>query len=158
MQRFFSFVYGWIKALDFISGWCKCVTIEHSVIWVKTYVFSTFNKKEDFSRLNLFPEWFFYITDSCWPPDSDFTMCKCTLFNILRFWIKRYCWHFWVKSHFGILCGVFCNITFSFLLILTTVFKSNPKRLSISFYIPFVTWKMHFKHFWPKITIKTLLA
>ena len=44
----FSFVYVWIYALDFNSGWCKCVTIERFVIWVKTYVFSTFNKKEDF--------------------------------------------------------------------------------------------------------------
>ena len=72
------------------------------------------------------------------------------LSNILIFWTKKYCWHFWFKSHFSVLCGAFCNITFYFLLILTTVFKSNPKRLSISFYIPFVTWKMHYKHFWPK--------
>ena len=60
----------------------------------------------------------------------------------LRFWIKTCCWHFWFNSHFGVLCGIFCNITLShvsFLLILATVFISNPKRLSISFYIHFVT-------------------
>ena len=34
------------------------VTIEHTVIWVKTYAFSIFNKKEDFSRLKLYPERF----------------------------------------------------------------------------------------------------
>ena len=124
----------------------------------KNICFSTFNKKENFSRLSLFPEWFFFITGSCWPPDSILQCAIAHLSNILRFWIQTYCWHFWVKSHFGILCAVFCNITFSFLLILTTVFKSNPKRLSISFCIPFVTWKMNYKHFWPKITIMTLLA
>ena len=48
------------------------------MIWVKTYVFSTFDKKRGFSRLNLFPEQFFFITGSCWPPDSNFTMRKCT--------------------------------------------------------------------------------
>ena len=125
----------------------------------KTYVFSTLIKKEDFSRLNLFPEQFFFTTGSCWSPDSNFTIRKCTsvqYFQILD--KKRYCWHFWFKSHFSVLCGEFCNITFSFLLILTTIFKSNPKQQSISFYIPFVTWKMHFKHFSPKITVMTLLA
>ena len=48
------------------------------MIWVKMYVFSTFNKKRGFSRLNLFPEQFFFITGSCRPPDSNITMCKCT--------------------------------------------------------------------------------
>ena len=65
MQRFFSFVYG--KFLIFLdnSGKFKCVTIEHSMIWVKPYVLSTFIKEEDFSRLKLFPERFFFITDNC---------------------------------------------------------------------------------------------
>ena len=36
------------------------------------------------------------------------------LSNILWFFIKTYSWHFWCKNHFGVLCGAFCNITFSF--------------------------------------------
>ena len=43
------------------------------MIWVKTYVFSTFNKKEDFSRLNVFPERYLVAVE---PPDYNFTMCK----------------------------------------------------------------------------------
>ena len=43
------------------------------------------------------------------------------------FGYKTYCWHFWFKSHFGVLCGAFCNnITFSFLLILTTGILKQP--------------------------------
>ena len=72
--------------------------------------------------------------------------------------VLTYCCHFWFKTHFGVLCGAFCDISFSVLLILTRAFKSSPKRLSISFYIPFVTRKMHYKHFWPKIPTMTLLA
>ena len=49
------------------------------------------------------------------------------------------------------------NLLFSYTLALATVFKSNPKRLSISFHIPFETWKMHSKHFWPKVTTMTFL-
>ena len=122
------------------------------MILVKTYVFSTFDKEEDFWRLKLFPERFFFTTGSSWPPDSNFTMRKCPSVQCSQILIKTYCWHLWPKSHFGVLCGAFCNIIFSFLLIWTTVFKSNPKRLSISFYIPFVTWKMHSKRSWPEIT------
>ena len=148
MQRSYS----WFKAPDFNSRWCKCVTIEHTVIWVKT-CFS-------YSRWKLFPERFFFITGSCWPPDSNFTIRNVHPSNILRFWIETYCWYFWFKNHLGILCCAFCNITLSFLLILTTVFKNNPNCRSLSFYIPFVAWKMHFffTFFWPKITIMTLLA
>ena len=81
----FSFVYGWIKAPDFNSGCCKCVTIEHTFIWVKTYIFRTF---EDFSRFKQSTERFFFVTASCWPTDSNFTIRKCTCpSNILRFWI-----------------------------------------------------------------------
>ena len=33
------------------------------------------------------------------------------LYNNLRYWIKTFCWQFWFKSHFGVLCGAFYNIT-----------------------------------------------
>ena len=48
------------------------------------------------------------------------------------------------KNRFGVLCGAFWNITFSFLLILTTSLKTNPKLRSMSFYILFVAWKLVF--------------
>ena len=101
------------------------------------------------NRTNLFQEWIFFITGSSWPPDSNFTTCKCTPVQYYQI-LVNIAGIFSFKSHSGVLCGAFWNITFSSLLILTTVFKSNPKRLSISFYIPFVTWKMHYKHFWTK--------
>ena len=44
------------------------------MIWVKTYVFSTFNKKEDFSRFKLLAERFFFINKNCSPPDSNIRM------------------------------------------------------------------------------------
>ena len=128
-----------------------------SIPWFgETYVFSTFNKKEDFSRLKLFPERFCFITGSCRPPDSEFTMRKCTFVQCSQILDEKPIVA--ILDQKSSLCGTFCNITFSFLLMLTTVFKSNPKRLSISFYIPFVTWKIHSENFWPKITTMTLLA
>ena len=137
-----------------------CNYWEYSVIWGKNVCSSTFNKngicqgwnylRRDFSLKLVAVDLLILILQHA----------NAHMSNIFRFKKQRnknYCWHFWFKIHFGVLCDTFCNTTY-FLLILTTVFKSNPKRRSSSFYIPFVTWKMHFKHYWLKITIMTLLA
>ena len=93
------------------------VTIERTTIWVKTYVSSIYNKKEDFC----IRRGFFFITGSCWPPDFDFTMRKCTSVQYSQIINKKP-----IVGIFCSKCGTFCNMTFSFLLILTTVFNGNP--------------------------------
>ena len=55
--------------------------------------------------------------------------------TFLSFWIKTFCLYIWHNRHSGVACGAFCNITYSFLLILTTVFKSSSKRRSVLFHI-----------------------
>ena len=61
---------------------------------------------------------------------------QCTnahLFNILIFfWIKTYCWHFWLKSDFGTRMWRILKYNLLFSSYFATVFKSYPKRLNIS--------------------------
>ena len=130
MQSIFSFVYGWIKARDFNSGWCKCVTFEHTVIWIKTFFVLLI--KRGFLKVGTINGEIFFITGSCWPPILQYANVH--LSNILRFWIKTFFWHIWLKSHSGAICDAFCNITDSFLLILTTVFKRNPSYFIYPFH------------------------
>ena len=81
----------------------------------------------DFSRFKLFVEWFYFKTGSCWPFNSNFAIRKCTSVLNSQIFDKTYCWLFLFKSHFGVLCGAFCNISFCFRFTLTTttVFKST---------------------------------
>ena len=75
---------------------------------------------------------------------------------------KKYCWHFWFKSHSGALRDAFCHIIYSFLLILITKLKSSPKTEERTeervILVTLSNMKNTFHHFWPKITIMTLLA
>ena len=62
--------------------------------------------------------------------------------HILRFWILLT-----LLVEKSLLCCVFCNITSSFLLILTTLFKSNSKRRRQLISYTLCKWKMHFSTF-----------
>ena len=129
------------------------------MIWLKTYVFSTFNKKEDFSRLKIFRERFFFVTGSRWPPDSNFTMRKRTSIQYSLILDKNLLLAFLVQQSFW--RSMWCILQYN-------LFSSNSDHCQYSKAIqngwashstlPFVTWKMHNKHFWPKITIMTLFS
>ena len=68
--------------------------MEHSVIWVKTYVFSTFDNKEDFSRFKLFSESIFFMTVAVYLLIPILQCANAHLSNILRVWIKTNYWLF----------------------------------------------------------------
>ena len=79
------------------------------MIWAKTYVCSTFNKKRIFQGQNNF--WRDFALELV-VVDLLIPILQCAnahLSNILRFWIKIYCWHFGSKvilafyvAHFAI--------------------------------------------------------
>ena len=157
MRRSFLLFVVESKLLILIVDDTKCLTIEHTVIWVK-HIFSILPKKRTETSFKLFVEKSF-IPGRCRPLNSNFTIRKCKsvcigLINILRFYIKTYCWHFLFKVHFVALCGDFCNIYPSLFCLLWLQYSRATQNGCAFHFIhsPSVTWKLHFQHFRPKLT------
>ena len=83
---------------------------------------------------------FFFLSRS---PDSNFAIRKYTFLQYSQILNNNMLLALLVEKSF--LCGAFCNITSSLVLIFTTVFKSNPKRRSSSLYL--CKMEMDFYHF-----------
>ena len=94
---------------------------------------------------------FFLITGCCWPPDSNITMHKYSFAQYSQILNKK-------PKNVGILGSkvIFAfnvahlAILTSFFFLLCPYYSTSTLNGWASLFIPYVTWKIHSKHFWPK--------
>ena len=123
------------------------------MIWVKMYVFSTFNKKEDVSRLKLFSEQFFFITAKLVAVDLLIPILQCTnahLSNIFRFWIKKILLACLVQKSFWHSMWRILQYNLLFSSNSDHNLQKQPKTAKHLILYTLCNMKMHYKHFWPK--------